>query len=147
MYSPYTPSIELDIDLQHSNTWLKSHNFIPLIILNHESSYIMFTFMSFLWNWHYIWYLLTWFQWTSFHEYFMNMLNRKRRCDRVSSSAATTSCCCCCLRFLTHVLSYIAKVNLNWHRKAVVEVVIWFGSKRKFISWHNFYTLAQILAV
>ena len=36
--------------------------------------------------------------------------------------------------FLTHVLSYIAKVNLNWHRKAVVEVVIWFGSKRKFIS-------------
>ena len=61
----------------------------------------------------------------------MNMLNRKRRCDRVSSAAGFVVVV---YAFLTHVLSYIAKVNLNWHRKAVVEVVIWFGSKRKFIS-------------
>ena len=61
-----------------------------------------------------------------FHEYFI-CSNRKRRCDRTSYFCCCCSCCCC-LRFLTHVLSYIAKLNLNWHRKAA-EVVI-FGSQR-----------------
>ena len=86
-----------------------------------------------------------------FHEYFINVEPQKEMWLYKQFCCFCCCSCCCCLRFLTHVLSYIAKVNLNWHRKAA-EVVI-FGSHRNVsLSWlsllfHKFLRSNKILVI
>ena len=86
-----------------------------------------------------------------FHEYFINVEPQKEMWPYKQFCCFCCCSCCCCLRFLTHVLSYIAKVNLNWHRKAA-EVVI-FGSHRNVtLSWlsllfHKFLRSNKILVI
>ena len=87
-----------------------------------------------------------------FHEYFINVEPQKEMWPYKQFLLLFCCCsCCCCLRFLTHVLSYIAKLNLNWHRKAA-EVVI-FGSHRNVsLSWlsllfHKFLRSNKILVI